>query len=240
LFSLFAHFFNFCFWNIAERVGLINDITKYVIEKSFADLAFWNNNLKLGITLSINVSADNIKDPSTFQHACLELARNDILPSNILLEVTETAIMSNPEESIRLLIMFDGAGIKLSIDDFGTGHSSFIYLKHLPIREIKVDRGSFAMRDCNACGTLICNFWPECIHHIAAKRLFGTVHRIVLYSPMLLACQCFMATGECAARLRCKQRYFACKHCCCDSFCQLPLGCCACLLLKNHCKALRL
>lgn len=125
---------------IAERVGLINDITKYVIEKSFADLAYWNNHLKLGITLSINVSADNIKDPSTFQHACLELARNDILPSSILLEVTETAIMSNPEESIRLLIMFDGAGIKLSIDDFGTGHSSFIYLKHLPIREIKVDR----------------------------------------------------------------------------------------------------
>ena len=125
---------------IAEKVGLINDITRYVIEKSFTDLAYWNNCLGLNLTLSINVSADNIKDPSTFQHACLELARHDILPSNLLLEVTETAIMSNPEESIRLLIMFDGAGIKLSIDDFGTGHSSFIYLKHLPIREIKVDR----------------------------------------------------------------------------------------------------
>ena len=125
---------------IAEKVGLINDITRYVIEKSFSDLAYWNNVLGLNLTLSINVSADNIKDPSTFQHACLELARNDIQPCNILLEVTETAIMSNPEESIRLLIMFDGAGIKLSIDDFGTGHSSFIYLKHLPIREIKVDR----------------------------------------------------------------------------------------------------
>uniref|UniRef100_UPI001319F648 EAL domain-containing protein n=2 Tax=Cronobacter sakazakii TaxID=28141 RepID=UPI001319F648 len=69
---------------------------------------------------------------------CLE--RHQIAPEKLILEVTETTAMSNPDESVRLLTRLTELGVKASIDDFGTGYSSLLYLKRLPASELKIDR----------------------------------------------------------------------------------------------------
>jgi EAL domain-containing protein (putative c-di-GMP-specific phosphodiesterase class I) len=66
--------------------------------------------------------------------------RHHVPPEMLILEVTETTAMSNPDESVRVLTELTNAGVKASIDDFGTGYSSLLYLKRLPACELKIDR----------------------------------------------------------------------------------------------------
>lgn len=68
------------------------------------------------------------------------LKKHDVPPEKLILEVTETTAMSNPDESVRVLTELTNAGVQASIDDFGTGYSSLLYLKRLPACELKIDR----------------------------------------------------------------------------------------------------
>lgn len=127
------------FIRIAERENLIDKLLDSVLINAFKDLSLLNE-FGFMIDVSINVSADNLRDINIITNI-IRLANNSNINLNhIILEVTETAILKDPEQSIKYLVMLNSLGIKLSIDDFGTGNSSFIYLKHLPIHEIKIDK----------------------------------------------------------------------------------------------------
>lgn len=124
---------------LAERTGLINQLTTWVVLEAlrqgqrFADAGF-----PLG--LSVNLSARNLHDPS-FARAMLALVAEAGFPlDRLTLEITETAIMADPARAKAVLTELREAGVELSMDDFGIGQSSLTYLKDLPISRMKVDK----------------------------------------------------------------------------------------------------
>jgi diguanylate cyclase (GGDEF)-like protein len=128
------------FIKMAEKEGLINLLLQNLLIKVFEDINMWKES---GVDLNhigINVSAENLSSMQIISEIMMTAKSYSIDLSKIMLEVTETAIMKDPEESIKYLVMLNSLGVNLSIDDFGTGNSSFIYLKHLPITEIKIDK----------------------------------------------------------------------------------------------------
>jgi len=128
---------------LAERTGVIHPLTYWICRNAFQALSqLLEDNIDL--TLSINISACNLQD-SGFKDNVMSLANIYKIPSeNVILELTETAVMINPDEAMRIIQALANEGIKLSIDDFGTGYSSMSYLKQLPVKELKIDR-SFVM-----------------------------------------------------------------------------------------------
>lgn len=124
---------------LAEQEGLIHDVLFVVMENAFKDLRCLQNN-GINLAISINVSAENLTSPEVVSKIITMISSFGINPSTITLEVTETAIAKNLENTIKSLILLSSFGIKLSIDDFGTGYSSYFYLKHLPVHELKIDK----------------------------------------------------------------------------------------------------
>ena len=91
-------------------------------------------------TVAVNLSTLQFEQPGLVDHVMDCLARHHVPPHSLILEVTETTAMTNPDESVRVLTKLTDAGVKASIDDFGTGYSSLLYLKRLPACELKIDR----------------------------------------------------------------------------------------------------
>jgi diguanylate cyclase (GGDEF)-like protein/PAS domain S-box-containing protein len=125
---------------IAEENGLIQAIGQWVIEKVFEDYMSIASHATAPITASINVSVrqfENVK----FEAMIKKLFKSSGLdPSNIYLEVTETALMENTHQMMRVLDELGRMGVKIALDDFGIGYSSMRYLKDLPISLIKIDQ----------------------------------------------------------------------------------------------------
>ena len=92
------------------------------------------------LTVSINVSSKQLEDESFISDICSIVKDIGIQKSYIELEITESHIMNNVENTLSILKKLDETGFKLSIDDFGTGYSSLSYLKKLPVKTIKIDR----------------------------------------------------------------------------------------------------
>lgn len=124
---------------LAEQTGIITILTPWVIRNVIKQLLIWDSK-GLILEAAVNISTECLKNSNLLSLVSKEVAETGIDPSRLTLEVTETSIMSDPETSLKVLMGLDILGIKLSVDDFGTGHSSLLYLKHLPIKEIKIDR----------------------------------------------------------------------------------------------------
>ena len=124
---------------LAEQTGLIKPLTKWVLEQSIHQCAQWNNK-NIDISISVNISVHNLHDAELLQHVQDMLFQQNLSPENLILEISENDIMSEPLRAKNTLDKIKQTGIKLSIDDFGTGYSSLSYLKKLAIDEIKIDR----------------------------------------------------------------------------------------------------
>lgn len=128
------------FLPLAEKTGAIIPVGNWVINEACRQLAAWRSAGKLRWSIAVNLS------PLQFEHQQLvaivtaALARHQIPPELLILEITETTAMRNPEQSIAMLNSLTQIGVKASIDDFGTGYSSLLYLKRLPACELKIDR----------------------------------------------------------------------------------------------------
>jgi diguanylate cyclase (GGDEF)-like protein len=128
---------------LAERTGLIRPLTLWVIEQGLKDCAYWNaQGLNAGV--SLNISARELIDPMIPESFEKLLKRYDVDPELVVLEITESAIMADPQRALDILNRLNAMGMKVSVDDFGTGYSSLAYLKQLPVSEIKIDK-SFVM-----------------------------------------------------------------------------------------------
>ena len=128
---------------LAERTGVIQPLTYWICRKAFE---FKHSLAQQGfdISLSINISARNLQDPHFKDQICQIAKDTNVSLEKVIMELTETAVMHNPDDALRVMGELSAAGIRLSIDDFGTGYSSLSYLKKLPVNEIKIDR-SFVM-----------------------------------------------------------------------------------------------
>jgi diguanylate cyclase (GGDEF)-like protein len=128
---------------LAEETGLIVDIGAWVLQTACKRAAVWHAH-GYEINVSVNVSARQLEDPDFGQtvHDALELSGLD--PDWLILEITETAMMHDAENTARLLGSLRPIGIRVAIDDFGTGYSSLSHLQHFPVDALKIDRSFVA------------------------------------------------------------------------------------------------
>ena len=133
---------------LAERTGVIHPLTYWICRKAFE---FKHSLAQQGydISLSINISARNLQDPHFTDQVYNIAQETNTSLSKVIMEITETAVMDDPDDAMRVMNDLNQLGIRLSIDDFGTGYSSLSYLKRLPVNEIKIDR-SFVMEMANS------------------------------------------------------------------------------------------
>lgn len=124
---------------LAEKMGLINNLTYQVLDKSIAQVSRWNQQGH-SLSVAVNISVYSLKDPGFISEARSVLSKYDLPGDKLKLEITESAMMDNPLRAIEILSELNKMGIKLSIDDFGTGFSSMAYLKQLPVDELKIDK----------------------------------------------------------------------------------------------------
>lgn len=127
---------------IAEQNGLIIPIGRWVLEQGCRQMARWlaTDPLMSDRLLSVNLSPRQFLLPDLDHQIAEILAGTGLPPSNLKLEITETAIMRDLEDAVETLTKLKVLGIRLAIDDFGTGYSSLAYLKVLPVDTIKIDR----------------------------------------------------------------------------------------------------
>lgn len=124
---------------MAEQIGLINQLTFWVLKKALLQCAELNKTV-VDFTVAVNLSARSLHDLRLPGEIARMLAEAQIKPSMLILEVTESAVMSNAEGALEVLQILDKMGVILSLDDFGTGYSSLAYLTKLPVDEIKIDK----------------------------------------------------------------------------------------------------
>jgi diguanylate cyclase len=124
---------------LAERYGLINSLGHWVIDESCRQARAWRDQ-GLRMRVAINLSAHQLRQADLAERIANALLYHQINPDLITCELTETAAMDDIEVTMRVLGNLDKVGVHLSIDDFGTGHSSLSYLRKLPADELKIDR----------------------------------------------------------------------------------------------------
>jgi EAL domain-containing protein (putative c-di-GMP-specific phosphodiesterase class I) len=126
---------------IAEKTGIINHISEWVLHTACLKVCEWQENLYLtgDATIAINISLRQLKQDSFWDMIQRILSVTGLDPRNLEIEITESSIMDDPKTTIVLLEKIHELGICISVDDFGTGYSSLNYLKRFPIDAIKID-----------------------------------------------------------------------------------------------------
>ncbi len=127
---------------LAEDTGLIIPIGRWVLWQSCKQLVEWQRVFQDGrnLTMSVNLSGKQLQDTDLVRQIQAILSESGLAPSSLKLEVTESAIMENPEKAAAILTSLRDLGIHLSLDDFGTGYSSLSYLHRFPFHNLKIDR----------------------------------------------------------------------------------------------------
>ncbi|WP_417621849.1 EAL domain-containing protein [Parasphingorhabdus sp.] len=124
---------------ILERAGRIDLLTFYVLQQALDDLSDWEKQ-RPGLTCSVNIAANLLGDSKFVDKAIAMVEDSPANNAQIVFEVTETAALACPEQSVYTLNLIRNAGIRVSIDDYGTGQSTMSYLQRLPVNEIKLDK----------------------------------------------------------------------------------------------------
>jgi len=125
---------------IAEKTGLILEIGNWVLYQACAQVAQWREERQQDIRIAVNVSAIQFGEGDLVQHVVDTLQKTG-LPSDLLeLEITESALMNDMEETRDTLLQLRRLGVQIAIDDFGTGYSSLSYLQNFPLDRIKIDQ----------------------------------------------------------------------------------------------------
>ena len=124
---------------LAEHSGLVHPLTRLVLDKALAQCALWRADVP-AFTVAVNLSAQSLLEPALAEQVQVALLHADVPGNALTIELTETVVMTDVDRGLKVLNELARLGLKLSIDDFGTGQSSLSYLKHLPVHELKVDR----------------------------------------------------------------------------------------------------
>ncbi len=124
---------------LAETSGLITPLTMLVLRAALDQNCAWRE-AGTDLTVAVNISTRSLADPTFVDQVARILASTAMPAGALTLEITETSLMAEPEQAIEALHRLRDLGLRLSVDDLGTGHSSLAYLQRLPVDEIKIDR----------------------------------------------------------------------------------------------------
>jgi diguanylate cyclase (GGDEF)-like protein len=123
---------------VAERTGAVADLTRWVVDRALAECR------ELGLPVAVNLAAANIVDVTLPAAIGAALERHGVPAHRLVCEISEHTVMADPVRASDVLDGLRALGVGLSLDDFGTGHSSLAYLKRLPLDEVKIDRSFVA------------------------------------------------------------------------------------------------
>ncbi|MBH3430457.1 phosphodiesterase DibA [Pseudomonas alkylphenolica] len=129
---------------IAERSGLIAEIDNWVLRQSCLQMVQWQAEGRKLLYVAVNISSRLFSQRDLYQQVAKVLHDTGLDPALLELEVTESAVMDNPEVALEQLHRLRELGLRLAIDDFGTGYSSLLRLKRLPVQKLKIDQGFVA------------------------------------------------------------------------------------------------
>ena len=124
---------------LAEHAGMMPDITEFVLDEALRQVADWRRQGSTA-TVSVNVSASVLQDPGLPGSVARRLALWGVPSTSLVLELTETAVMSHPQRCQQVMRELRALHVGLSLDDYGTGYASLAYLTTLPVDELKIDK----------------------------------------------------------------------------------------------------
>ena len=131
---------------IAERTGLIVPLADVVMEQALSACAAWAERFP-GTGVAVNLSIGNLTNDKLITSLAALLQRYKVPPELLVLEVTESQIMEDEKHHIAKLEALADLGVKISVDDFGTGYASFAYLTRLPVQQVKIDKSFVGLMD---------------------------------------------------------------------------------------------
>jgi diguanylate cyclase (GGDEF)-like protein len=128
---------------LAERTGAVADLTRWVVDRALEQHCAWREQ-GIDLPVAVNLAAANIVDVTLPGAVARLLKRHDVAGGRLECEISEHTVMADPVRASDVLAALRKLGVRLSLDDFGTGHSSLSYLKKLPLDEVKIDRSFVA------------------------------------------------------------------------------------------------
>jgi len=153
---------------LAERTGSMRSMTLWVIEEAIRQIAEWAGR-GLHIQLSVNISVDDLADDDLAIRVTALLMQYGVAAQQLTFEITESAIMHNPQQALSVLEQLRSCGISLSVDDFGTGYSSLAQLQRLPVQELKIDQSFIRNLDSAGGDGVIVRSTIEMSHNLGLK-----------------------------------------------------------------------
>lgn len=153
---------------LLENTALIKTLTKHVLEEALKQCSEWRKQ-NMDIKVSINVSMYDLFTTDIAEQISELLHYYSLESTSLVLEITETVIMEEPQATIQLLMRLNSMDIQLSIDDFGTGYSSLAYLHQLPISELKIDRSFITKMTGNTSDEVIVRSTIQLAHNLGLR-----------------------------------------------------------------------
>lgn len=153
---------------LAERTGSIQTLTNWVINEGMRQLSEWNQR-GMRLQLSLNISAEDLLSADLAARVLARLRSYSLPPEQLVFEITESAVMREPERALKVLHQLRDCGISLSVDDFGTGYSSLAHLKRLPVQELKIDQSFVRDLDETSEDAVIVRSTIEMSHNLGLK-----------------------------------------------------------------------
>lgn len=141
---------------LAEQVGVIHPVTLWVINQACDDFEHLRSQFGRNISVAVNISAKDLAHPRFDQEVLEIITRHDMRPRDLILEITETAMMADPKAARAMIHILSQQGFRIALDDFGTGHSSLGTLASFDLDELKIDR----------------SFLEDILDHPARQRIF--------------------------------------------------------------------
>lgn len=153
---------------LAEQTDRIQPLTLFMLERVMRDLARWRG-LGIELTAAVNISAKLVAAQGFDGEVRALLAQDIVAPSALILEVTESAALSDPETAGACLRGYRDMGVSISMDDYGTGQSTLSYIKQLPLSELKIDRSFVQHAHVSRADGLMVRSTVELAHDLGMK-----------------------------------------------------------------------
>lgn len=186
------------FIDIAERSGLIRDLTDAVLHQALADCRQWAAR-GLHVSVAVNLSAYSLLDTSLPERVAAQLEAHGVPAADLELEITESAAMRDPDRALQILKSLHALGVRLSVDDYGTGHASLAYLSRLPVDALKIDRSFVATMQTDARNHTIVRSTIDLAHNLGLHVVAEGVETATAWQE-LRALGCDQAQGYWLAR----------------------------------------
>ncbi len=180
---------------LAEETGLIVPMTYQILDQACRQARAWQlENPGHPLSVSVNLSGRQLAHPDLIPHVKATLARTELPPQSLCLELTETAVCENPDIAVKAMRELREIGIQIHLDDFGTGQSSLSHVQRLPVDAIKIDRSFVANAESETASKAICEL-VVCLSHALKISCIGEGVETESQRDFLLVLGCDSAQG---------------------------------------------